>query len=82
MTDDETKKDEGTEVEETPDEGSERSAAGPVEDDGGALRAEGPSSTPPSSSPPADEASSDEGSEAEASAPAEEEEPAARVPEG
>jgi chromosome partitioning protein len=30
-------------------EGSDRSAAGPVADDGGALRAEGPSSTPPSS---------------------------------
>ena len=34
-------------------EGSDRSAAGPVADDGGALGAEGPSSTPPSSAPPA-----------------------------
>ena len=31
----------------------ERSAAGPVTGDGGALRAEGPSSTPPSPAPPA-----------------------------
>ena len=52
---DEPKKDEISESQET-DEGSERSAAGPVEDDGGALRAEDPSSTPPSSSPPAGEA--------------------------
>ncbi|HWW68106.1 MAG TPA: AAA family ATPase [Solirubrobacterales bacterium] len=36
---------------------SERSAAGPVTGDGGALRAEGPSSTPPSPAPPAGEAS-------------------------
>ena len=35
---------------------SERSAAGPVTGDGGALRAEGPSSTPPSPAPPAGEA--------------------------
>jgi N utilization substance protein A len=41
------------EVEETPVEGSEAEAAGPVGDDGGALRAEDPSSTPP----PAEEAS-------------------------
>jgi 2-oxoglutarate dehydrogenase E1 component len=40
-----------------PGESSEGSAAGPVSDDGGALRAgHGPSSTPPSSVPPADEA--------------------------
>ncbi len=38
-------------------EGSERPATGPVVDDGGALRAEGPSSTPPTSPPPAGEAS-------------------------
>jgi small subunit ribosomal protein S5 len=39
-------------------EGSEASAAGPVADDGGALRAgHGPSSTPPSSTPPAGETS-------------------------
>jgi chromosome partitioning protein len=39
------------------DEISEVSAAGPVPDDGGALRAgHGPSSTPPSSAPPAGEA--------------------------
>jgi chromosome partitioning protein len=40
------------------DEGSERSAAGPVADEGGALRAgpSDPSSTPPSSTPPAGEA--------------------------
>jgi chromosome partitioning protein len=39
------------------DEGSERSAAGPVADEGGALRAgHGPSSTSPSSTPPAEEA--------------------------
>jgi chromosome partitioning protein len=38
------------------DEASERSAAGPVADEGGALRAgHGPSSTPPSSTPPAEE---------------------------
>jgi molecular chaperone GrpE len=36
-------------------EGRERSAAGPVADEGGALRAgHGPSSTPPSSTPPAE----------------------------
>jgi molecular chaperone GrpE len=39
-------------------EGRERSAAGPVADDGGALRA-GASSTPPSSTPPAEEAGGD-----------------------
>lgn len=39
------------------DQGREGSAAGPVADDGGALRAgHGPSSTPPSSTPPAGEA--------------------------
>ncbi|HWW68105.1 MAG TPA: cell division protein FtsZ, partial [Solirubrobacterales bacterium] len=38
---------------------SERSAAGPVTGDGGALRAEGPSSTLPSPAPPAGEASTD-----------------------
>jgi small subunit ribosomal protein S9 len=42
-------------VEETPDQGSDAPAAGPVADDGGALRA-GSSSTPPSSTPPAEEA--------------------------
>jgi chromosome partitioning protein len=36
---------------------SDRSATGPVTGDGGALRAEGPSSTPPSSAPSAGEAS-------------------------
>jgi 2-oxoglutarate dehydrogenase E1 component len=41
-----------------PGEGSNGSAAGPVVDEGGALRAgHGPSSTPPSSTPPAGEAS-------------------------
>jgi N utilization substance protein A len=44
------------EVGEAPDEGSEAEAAGPVGDDGGALRA-GSSSTSPSSPPPAEEAS-------------------------
>jgi molecular chaperone GrpE len=45
-----------------------RSAAGPVPDDGGALRAgRGPSSTPPSSAPPAEEAGGTaRGSDAEA----------------
>jgi molecular chaperone GrpE len=39
-------------------EGRDRSAAGPVADEGGALRAgHGPSSTPPSSTPPAEEGS-------------------------
>jgi molecular chaperone GrpE len=39
-------------------EGQERSAAGPVADEGGALRAgHGPSSTPPSPTPPAEEGS-------------------------
>jgi molecular chaperone GrpE len=41
------------------DRSAERSAAGPVAGDGGALRAEGPSSTPPSPAPPAEEASKD-----------------------
>jgi pyruvate dehydrogenase E2 component (dihydrolipoamide acetyltransferase) len=42
-------------TEDTPDEGSEREPAGPVADEGGALRAgHGPSSTPPSSTPPAE----------------------------
>jgi chromosome partitioning protein len=36
---------------------SDRPAAGPVTGEGGALRAEGPSSTPPSPAPPAGEAS-------------------------
>jgi 2-oxoglutarate dehydrogenase E1 component len=44
-----------------PGEGSDGSAAGPVPDDGGALRA-GASSTPPSSAPPAGEASESQGS--------------------
>jgi pyruvate dehydrogenase E2 component (dihydrolipoamide acetyltransferase) len=53
-------------------EGSERSAAGPDEDVGGALRAK-LSSTPPTSSPPAGEASETaaEGPTAQAGAPAE-----------
>src|SRR3954452_23724844 len=53
-------------------EGSERSAAGPDEDVGGALRAE-LSSTPPTSSPPAGEASetAPESPTAQAGAPAE-----------
>jgi small subunit ribosomal protein S17 len=79
MTDDETKKDEV--IDETAQDGG-AAAAGSVEGDGGALRAEGPSSTPPSSSPPAGEASSDEGSEAEESSAAEggaEERPAAEA---
>jgi molecular chaperone GrpE len=46
--------DEGQEQSDTP-QGTERPAAGPVTDDGGALRA-GSSSTPPSSVPPAGEA--------------------------
>jgi molecular chaperone GrpE len=52
-----------------PHEGDSRegSAAGPVADDGGALRAgHGPSSTPPSSAPPAEEAGNAQGSGAEA----------------
>ncbi|HEY0391068.1 MAG TPA: multifunctional oxoglutarate decarboxylase/oxoglutarate dehydrogenase thiamine pyrophosphate-binding subunit/dihydrolipoyllysine-residue succinyltransferase subunit [Solirubrobacterales bacterium] len=44
-----------------PGEGSSASAAGPVPDDGGALRA-GASSTPPSSAPPAGGASGSQGS--------------------
>lgn len=36
------------------DEGREPSAAGPVAGEGGALRADGPSSTPPSPTPPTD----------------------------
>src|SRR3954453_20064110 len=36
------------------DEGREPSAAGPVAGEGGALRADGPSSTPPSPAPPTD----------------------------
>jgi molecular chaperone GrpE len=49
----------------------EGSAAGPVPDDGGALRAgHGPSSTPPSSAPPAEEAGGTaQGSDAEAESP-------------
>ena len=42
-------------TDDAPDEGSNPSTAGPVADDGGALRA-GSSSTPPSSTPPAEEA--------------------------
>jgi molecular chaperone GrpE len=52
-----------------PQDGDSRegSAAGPVPDEGGALRAgHGPSSTPPSSVPPAEEAGSAEGSDAKA----------------
>lgn len=46
--------DEGREASAAPtDEGREPSAAGPVAEEGGALRADGPSSTPPSSPPPA-----------------------------
>ena len=50
--------------EDAPDEGSEHSAAGPVADEGGALRAgpSDPSSTPPSSTPPAEEAFEDRSS--------------------
>ena len=40
-------------------EGPGAPAAGPVAGDGGALRAEGPSSTPPSPAPPAGESSKD-----------------------
>jgi molecular chaperone GrpE len=48
----------------------EGSAAGPVTDDGGALRAgHGPSSTPPSSAPPAEETGNAEGSDARAESP-------------
>jgi small subunit ribosomal protein S5 len=50
-----------------PPEGSEGSAAGPVTGEGGALRAEGPSSTPPFPAPPADEASTDKAPAAESS---------------
>jgi molecular chaperone GrpE len=47
--------DEGREASATPtDEGSGASAAGPVAGEGGALRADGPSSTPPSPAPPTD----------------------------
>jgi molecular chaperone GrpE len=38
-----------------PEPGTARAAAGPVTGEGGALRAEGPSSTPPSPAPPAGE---------------------------
>jgi chromosome partitioning protein len=67
------------------DEISEVSAAGPVPDDGGALRAgHGPSSTPPSSAPPAEDASEAVGPAAqvaEASAgPAEAEQPERFMP--
>ncbi len=53
-------------------DGTERPAAGPVGDAGGALRAEGPSSTPPTSPPPAEgavepSASSDGGGRPKAS---------------
>lgn len=55
-----------------PHEGDSRegSAAGPVADEGGALRAgHGPSSTPPSSTPPAEEAENAEGSDTKAESP-------------
>jgi chromosome partitioning protein len=56
------------------DDSSERPAAGPVADEGGALRAgpSDPSSTPPSSTPPAEEAfeTSTPAAEVEASRPA------------
>ncbi len=50
--------DEGTDGDAWDDEGPDASAAGPVADEGEALRAgpSDPSSTPPSSTPPADEA--------------------------
>ena len=58
-------------------ETSEVSTAGPVPDDGGALRAgHGPSSTPPSSVPPAEEAAVKDESPASAVEIAEPEEPA------
>ncbi len=49
-------------------EGPERSTAGPVADDGGALRARA-SSTPPSSTPPAGEAGNTQASDAGAESP-------------
>ena len=55
-----------------PHDGDSRkgSAAGPVADEGGALRAgHGPSSTPPSSAPPAEETENAEGSDAKAESP-------------
>ncbi|HEY6549739.1 MAG TPA: nucleotide exchange factor GrpE [Solirubrobacterales bacterium] len=52
------------------DDSREGSAAGPVADEGGALRAgHGPSSTPPSSTPPAEETGNAEGSDGEAESP-------------
>ena len=52
------------------DLGTEASTAGPVPDDGGALRAgHGPSSTPPSPTPPAGETGNAEASEAKAESP-------------
>jgi molecular chaperone GrpE len=56
------------------DEGRTPRPAGPDEDAGGALRAEGPSSTPPTSSPPAGGASEKaaQGSDAGVTAPADE----------
>jgi small subunit ribosomal protein S9 len=79
MTEEEKRSEETSEqepeaVEETPEQDSDAPAAGPVADDGGALRA-GSSSTPPSSTPPAEEADEAE-SEAEA-----QEAPAAEEPE-
>ena len=54
------------------DQGSDASAAGPVAEEGGALRAgHGPSSTPPSSPPPAGETSGAAASTTAATAPAE-----------
>ena len=58
-------------------EGSDAATAGPVADDGGALRAgHGPSSTPPSSTPPAGEGSESVAPAEEAKAPASEDAPA------
>jgi small subunit ribosomal protein S17 len=74
MTDDETKKDA---VEETPDQGSAESAAGPVaEEDSSSSQAAGEetASTPPAEEPPKDEAPEAESSDAPA---AEQAEPAA-----
>jgi chromosome partitioning protein len=66
------------------DEGSEHSAAGPVVDEGGALRAgpSDPSSTPPSSTPPAEEASEPSGPATPVAHAEDFEEPVAEASEG
>jgi small subunit ribosomal protein S9 len=77
---DEEKNEETLESEGAPDQGSDASTAGPVADDGGALRA-GSSSTPPSSAPPAEEAEVEPSEEGEETPVAEEpkvEEPKAK----